>query len=230
MIIFIAKEIIELSIPMDTVVHKGFFIKEEIGMIGHRIKVVRRKRGLTQQELAEIIGVTKLTISRWERGERSPNAEMVFAVAKALQTTSSYLLGETDCADGYEKENSFMLRAMRQYLELSLYEAAGILGISPQTLEYLEREESRGSIEDKTLIIKKYGIYMARLDNDSGVYQEKKQNAMDFEVLLKIMASYDPDIVLHLRSLAKNVEEISEEDWEFLANLLKISLKRILKK
>lgn len=37
-----------------------------------RLKMKRLEKGLTQEELAELVGVKKLTISNYERGERNP--------------------------------------------------------------------------------------------------------------------------------------------------------------
>lgn len=37
---------------------------------GARIKELRKRLNLTQEQLADKIGVTKLTVSRWESGER----------------------------------------------------------------------------------------------------------------------------------------------------------------
>ena len=52
---------------------------------------------MTQRELAERIGVTTATLSRYVSGDRLPNANTVANIATALHTTSDYLLGrETD--------------------------------------------------------------------------------------------------------------------------------------
>lgn len=42
-------------------------------MNGTEIKDIRKKRGLTQQELADIIGVDRVTVARWEIGAKKPS-------------------------------------------------------------------------------------------------------------------------------------------------------------
>lgn len=50
----------------------------------HRIRTVRRKRGLTQTDLAGRLAVTPTTVSRWERGEARPRARYLAQLAGVL--------------------------------------------------------------------------------------------------------------------------------------------------
>ena len=58
----------------------GEFIAEK----GNFIKEFRKRKGLKQSELAEILKVTQSHVSRWERGEIYPTSSNIFALAKAL--------------------------------------------------------------------------------------------------------------------------------------------------
>lgn len=60
--------------------------------LGERIGEVLKKRGMQQKDLANIIGVTEVVISRYITGERTPKPEMLANIATALHTTSDYLL------------------------------------------------------------------------------------------------------------------------------------------
>lgn len=62
---------------------------------GERLKRVRKGR-YNQEELASLIGVHTNTISRWENGSRSPDADTLQKLAQVLDTTTAYLLGEID--------------------------------------------------------------------------------------------------------------------------------------
>lgn len=57
------------------------------------IKTLRKEKKLTQEELAKIIGVTKLTILRWENGDRVPKADKAQLLADFFGVTVPYLLG-----------------------------------------------------------------------------------------------------------------------------------------
>lgn len=60
---------------------------------GARMAELLKKQGLTQKQLAELVGVTEATISRYMSGERTPKSGILANIATALHTTSDYLLG-----------------------------------------------------------------------------------------------------------------------------------------
>ncbi|MBR0222511.1 MAG: helix-turn-helix transcriptional regulator [Synergistaceae bacterium] len=55
-----------------------------------------RKGKFSQEELAALLKVSYVTISRWENGTMTPTMKYIPQLAEALNTTSAYLLGETD--------------------------------------------------------------------------------------------------------------------------------------
>lgn len=66
-------------------------------MLGERIRELRRIRGLTSAELAEKIGKSRSSLSRYENNITYKwDSEIVDSLAKALNVSSSYLLGITD--------------------------------------------------------------------------------------------------------------------------------------
>ena len=62
-------------------------------MIGKRVKELRIKKGLSQQELGNTIGVTKVSVCGYESGSRIPNLEKLAKLADALGISTDYLLG-----------------------------------------------------------------------------------------------------------------------------------------
>ena len=61
-------------------------------MIGEQIKKFRIKRGITQEELGSMVGVTTQAVSKWERGG-VPDAELLPAIADALDISIEMLFG-----------------------------------------------------------------------------------------------------------------------------------------
>lgn len=59
-----------------------------------RLRQIRMSRGLTQEALANMLGVRRLTVLRWENGETNPDIPTLQALAAALETTVGALLGE----------------------------------------------------------------------------------------------------------------------------------------
>ncbi len=61
-----------------------------------RLKQRRRALRLSQEQLAELTGVNQPQVSRWELGENDITGETLAALARALGTTSDWLLGLSD--------------------------------------------------------------------------------------------------------------------------------------
>ena len=78
-----------------------------------RLRRLRKKSGLNQEELAERTGFSIMTIRRWEWGERSPRVDEVKALAKALGVSEADLLN-----DSPEKSGKWILNiTVRQELK-----------------------------------------------------------------------------------------------------------------
>lgn len=61
-----------------------------------RIKELRKEKGLTQAELAKLIGVNPVTLSRYETGDRKPKIDKLEKMAEIFGVTPSYITGLTD--------------------------------------------------------------------------------------------------------------------------------------
>lgn len=59
---------------------------------GKRVRAARKRLGMEQEELADMLGTDAGTISRWERGKGYPQAPQLARLAKALGDSVDYLL------------------------------------------------------------------------------------------------------------------------------------------
>ena len=63
-------------------------------MLKENIKLIRKSKGLSQEELAIKLNVVRQTISKWEQGLSVPDAEMLISLSEVFETPVSTLLGE----------------------------------------------------------------------------------------------------------------------------------------
>ena len=70
----------------------------------NRLKELRQEKKLTQQELADEIGVTKRTYIYWEKGERQIKPEKAQQLADYFGVSVGYLLGYIDDSEIYDDE------------------------------------------------------------------------------------------------------------------------------
>jgi len=61
-----------------------------------RLKKLRKEHGLTQEELADILKITRSRLSMYEQGKREPSFEMQEAIADYFNVDLDYLMGRTD--------------------------------------------------------------------------------------------------------------------------------------
>lgn len=54
-------------------------------MIGENLQYLRKKKNLTQEALAERVGVSRQTIAKWESGESTPDLEMAGGLSRELE-------------------------------------------------------------------------------------------------------------------------------------------------
>lgn len=73
-------------------------------MIGERLYDLRKDRGLSQDELGEILNINKHSISSYERGRSEPPDEIKIILARFFHVSVDYLLGLTDIPNAYDNE------------------------------------------------------------------------------------------------------------------------------
>jgi len=69
---------------------------ESRNIFGERLKEMRKKRGLRQNELAERANLQPTAISHFENGARLPSFDNLRRLADALEVTVDYLMGRVD--------------------------------------------------------------------------------------------------------------------------------------
>jgi len=65
-------------------------------VFAHRLKEIREERGLSQEDVGRMAGVSKATISKYEAASHLPKLMHAKAIAEALNVGFSHLIGFTD--------------------------------------------------------------------------------------------------------------------------------------
>ena len=61
-----------------------------------KLKELRLEQGFTQEYLADVFHVSRVTITHWEKGVQEPKLEVVADIAKFFNVSVGYLLGIED--------------------------------------------------------------------------------------------------------------------------------------
>ncbi|MGF7431057.1 helix-turn-helix transcriptional regulator [Thermoanaerobacterium thermosaccharolyticum] len=65
-------------------------------MFGERLSQLRKEKGLTQEELAKALNMTRSSLSLYEIGKRDPDTDTLKKIADFFNVSTDYLLGQTD--------------------------------------------------------------------------------------------------------------------------------------
>ncbi len=74
-------------------------------MLSKNLKIFRKRKGLTQENVAETLNVVRQTISKWEKGISVPDADMLIKLAEILDVFVIELIG----SDVTDEKNEDMI-------------------------------------------------------------------------------------------------------------------------
>lgn len=74
-------------------------------MLSDNIKNYRKKNNMSQDELAEKLGVSRQSISLWETGQTQPTIDNIIALSKVFNISSDMLLGSSENIDISQKKS-----------------------------------------------------------------------------------------------------------------------------
>lgn len=63
---------------------------------GDRLRLARVARDISQEDLANAIGIEQSQVTRYEGGKRDPSPEVIVRIARELEVTADWLLGLVD--------------------------------------------------------------------------------------------------------------------------------------
>ena len=61
---------------------------------GEKLAALRKRKGITQERLSEILGVSRQSVSRWEMDAAFPETEKLIKLSKLLECSVDFLLNE----------------------------------------------------------------------------------------------------------------------------------------
>ena len=78
-----------------------------------QLQMLRKQSGITQEQLADKLGVTAQAVSKWENGLSVPDSDLLIFLAEELDTSVNALLGET-----IQEQESDDLKTISEKLEI----------------------------------------------------------------------------------------------------------------
>ncbi len=109
--------------------------------IGRRLRDLRKRRGFTQTEVAEQLGIDQTLVSNYERGAARLHGALVAAFAKALRVSADEILGLKGISAA--ATNGRLLRRLQRIQELPPADQRAVLKFLGALLERHSRKNGR---------------------------------------------------------------------------------------
>lgn len=103
---------------------------------GELIREARKKKGLTQRELGELLGMSDVGVAQWEKGLRNPRLETRQRIAKALDIDVTALMSDSEKEDYFDlfgtdaERVGFALVKLKERMEVKVRELREYGGIA----------------------------------------------------------------------------------------------------
>lgn len=123
-------------------------------MLAERLKQLRAEKGMTQVQLAQMLGVSKGTVAMWETSKRKPSFEILSKLSDIFDRRMDYILGYSDDASSpqpteeeldqlgsWAAEDS-MRETVMQYLRLDEYGKQAVEAIIRTEFERCKAQDS----------------------------------------------------------------------------------------
>lgn len=215
-------------------------------MNGDRLKQLRTRKKLTQSELGKQINVTKVSISGYENGNRTPDTDTLERLADFFGVSTDYLLGRSNMAEigmdtnlnkayiPYSSSDhslfqkmsrvyrnpmitiSQRLKELRNEAQLTQADVAKYLNISESAYGYYEQGRNEISISKIKLLAEKYNVSVAYILGESNIKHPLTDSEKD-EVEFQAFAN-NPTLQKWYMELPKS----KEEDLERLRKMWEI--------
>lgn len=92
--------------------------------ISDRIQALRKAKGITQEQLADAVGVSRQAVSKWEAEQSAPDLERIVAMAEYFDVTTDYLLRGIEPAPAASKAR---MSARTLCIIATALDAAGVI-------------------------------------------------------------------------------------------------------
>lgn len=177
----------------------------------NRIKELRKEKGLTQKELANIAEVSKRTLIYWENGESQIKPDKAEKLADFFGVSIGVLLGFRDESDSL----GFRLWSLRNQKGIELEKAASDLKLSVDELKLIEQTDNA---ELGNALAKDFADYYNVSVGYLLEYKEEKNNHTYMVVGEKI--NNDKKFINFVRFLKENIIILNDEEIENFYNML----------
>ena len=96
-------------------------LRQEFTTLGARLRDLRRRRGLTLDQVGRSLGVTRACVCQWETGKSYPQRKFIPELARSLDTSVAYLVAGDENGTAVDDEAAAVIRRAKQEIANALH-------------------------------------------------------------------------------------------------------------
>ena len=81
--------------------------------LSDNIKFIRKENNLSQEQLAEQLGVSRQAVSKWESGQSMPDTDKIIQLSQLFHVTTDYLLLDQENEGNYNWDHPEHVRPLK---------------------------------------------------------------------------------------------------------------------
>ena len=201
-------------------------------IIGERIKKLRIKNKLTQQDLADKLFVSDKTISSWESGRTEPDINMLSEICKALNTNFLTLVGNENTNENVEIEVKIKVSEKEQERVLNLIKNDAVF-VKDEIQDAIYYKLSHRDMNNEWLRIRKENSnyilnYKKKGEKLIEEYEVSIDNIDNLKIIFKNL-DFEESVHVNKHRIAylyKDKYEFSFDEVEYLGLYIEIELKK----
>ena len=140
--------------------------------LADRIQQLRKRKGISQEELADRIGVSRQAVSKWESGQTSPDLEKIVLLSDYFEVTTDYLLkGVSPTPAQTEPDQTASVQSAPGVQIFTMAGSAlNLIGLIAAAMIWYERQTAAATAAGLILMVAGcvvYGIGILRADGEA---------------------------------------------------------------
>ena len=194
-------------------------------LFNKKLKMLRKESGLTQEELAEKLNVSRQAITKWESGDGVPDIENLKQISILFHTTIDELVKEDKEVTIEKKEQYSYVQELEidhtKHFDINICKIHG-LNLMPNAEEKVKIElvsEEEENLEEA------YKIKFDDLYNKLDIDIKEKKEVQDVVMNLYFPEKYIDDIELNSKLKQLNISNLEIEKLEYDGSLIYLNVK-----
>ena len=183
-----------------------------------RLKVLRKekslknKKNILQEDVAAALGVTKMTVSRWENGKVIPSGNKLEKLANYYSVSPSYILGYSDELMTFNSGEEFE-KAIQRLLDESSSEKKQVKkkGIDlTKVFEEIKKNDFKPTVRSADYEMSEDEIEeIKRIEEEERAEQEKYEDTVNlyFKEIAKRLDVYEKEMIVELYRLSQENQD-----------------------